>query len=116
MTGEEKKSGHEFGDYGAHRQSASGQDSPTSEFPISEGSDASAKEAKESMSTEFQEKLKRSARESKRHFSAALGRGYSTGSDVLEDVDGEMSTRPWSTFLAGAFMGGIVGYLIATRR
>ena len=116
MTGEEKKSGYEISDYDAGQQSATGQDSPPSEFPISEGSDASAKETKESMSTEFQEKLKRSAREGKRHLTAALGRGYSAGSDVLEDVEGEMSTRPWSTFLAGAFMGGIVGYLIATRR
>lgn len=116
MTEKAKKAGYQIEGDDAGQQIPPGHESPTSEFPISEGSDLSANVAKQSASGEFQEMLKRSAQESKRRVWSALDRGYSAGNEVLEDVEGEMSARPWSTFLTGAVVGGIVGYLIATRR
>jgi hypothetical protein len=136
MAGKQKKSGYEFTDFEVGRPgdtspdrypSASGQPAresepwneasgESSEFPISEGSDVSANQAIDAGNGGFQETLRQSAGEGKRRLTAAATRGYAAGSDALEDLEGEMSTRPWSTFLTGALLGGIAGYLIATRR
>ncbi len=138
MSGKQKKSGYDFTHYGADRQgrssagndssesphsssenepgTAAGREMPSSEFPISEGSDASANEAMHPDIGGFQETLTQSAQEGKRRLAAALDRGYAVGGHALEEVEDEMSTRPWSTFFAGAVLGGIAGFLIATRR
>src|SRR5512134_1034752 len=136
MAGKQKKSGYEFTDFEENRPGDTSPDHDSlesgqpareskpwneasresSEFPISEGSDVSANQANDAGNGGFQETLRQSAEEGKRRLSAAVTRGYAAGSDVLEDVEGEMSTRPWSTFLTGALLGGIAGYLIATRR
>ncbi len=136
MANKQKKSGYEFtnfdeaqpGGASADRDpSESGQPAresepwneasrESSEFPISEGSDVSANQANDPGNGGFQETLRQSAEEGKRRLTAAVTSGYAAGSDALEDVEDEMSTRPWSTFLTGALLGGIAGYLIATRR
>ncbi len=136
MAGKQKKSGYEFTDFEADRPGDTSPDGDpsesghparesepwnearreSSEFPISEGSDVSANQANDPGDGGFQETLRQSAEEGRRRLSAAVTRGYAAGSDGLEDVEGEMSTRPWSTFLTGALLGGIAGYLIATRR
>lgn len=103
--------------------------SPSSEYPISEGSDLAAGQADRPGADRpaadrpdkgsFQETLgalKNTGQRAKRQLSTAVSRGYAAGSEAIEDVEGEMSLRPWSTFLAGAIFGGIAGYLIATRR
>ena len=95
-----------------------------SEYPISEGSDESAKQASEDSANQvedrdrggIQDTLVRSGRSVKRRVSSAWDHGYAASIDAIDDVADEMSTRPWSTFLAGAILGVIAGYVIASRR
>jgi hypothetical protein len=90
-----------------------GQDS--AEFPISEGFDTAANEAAHPDNGGFQEILKQSTVEGKQRLSAAMDSGYVAGRKVSKEYEDEMLTRRWSTFLVGAFVGGIAGYLIASR-
>ena len=60
--------------------------------------------------------MKQPGQSVRRRLLAAWDQGYAASSDAIEDVEDEMSTRPWSTFLAGALLGVIAGYVIASRR
>jgi ElaB/YqjD/DUF883 family membrane-anchored ribosome-binding protein len=87
-----------------------------SEYPISEASDESADQSVTGDNANLREGLRQSGERVKRQFSSAISRGYEAGSDAVEDFEDEMSLHPWSTFLAGALLGGIAGYLFAIRR
>jgi gas vesicle protein len=136
MAGKPKKSSYDtpeqdedqLGGSRPHEQScdpmqASGADDPSAgqeeEYPISEGSDISASQAEHPDNGGFQETMdtmKETGQRVKRRLSTAVSRGYAAGGDAIEDFEDEMSLRPWSTFLAGALLGGIAGFIIATRR
>ena len=100
-----------------------GEDSP-SEYPISEASDSSANQASEDSANQAEDRdsggirdtVKQSGQSVKRRLLTAWDQGYAAGTNAIDDVEDEMSTRPWSTFLAGALLGVIAGYVIASRR
>jgi hypothetical protein len=43
-------------------------------------------------------------------------RAYRAGTETTHVVERQMSERPWTSFFAGAFLGCLLGFVLASRR
>jgi ElaB/YqjD/DUF883 family membrane-anchored ribosome-binding protein len=122
MAAKQKNDSPQWSDEKDHSMTAV--EDSLSEYPISEGSDESANQASVDLANQADDSdsagiryaVKQPGQSVRRRLLAAWDQGYAASSDAIEDVEDEMSTRPWSTFLAGALLGVIAGYVIASRR
>jgi ElaB/YqjD/DUF883 family membrane-anchored ribosome-binding protein len=62
------------------------------------------------------EVLGQAGRAAKEGATRAAGRAYRAGTETTHVVEGQMSERPWTSFFAGAFLGCLLGFVLASRR
>ena len=62
------------------------------------------------------EALGQAGRAAKEGATQAAERAYRAGTETTHEVERQMSERPWTTFFAGAFLGCLLGFVLASRR